>query len=161
MVSWGPACMDAAVQSTRCCCVGGLRSKSGFSRAPHHYKLALWAKSCSFFLRISELEWLSVHQISASQLLVVQVWMQRAASGLHGTSAPAAVLLPPNEGLSARSHPVRLWGGCSHWRVRWHLGFILSCLPKAMVRWAREGLSRSILRSLFIPELEVYVLCAY
>lgn len=40
-VSWGPACVDAVVQSAHCCCVGGLRRKRGFSHAPHHYKLAL------------------------------------------------------------------------------------------------------------------------
>lgn len=121
-------------------------------------QLALGAKSCSFSLRISRFEWLQ-HIRSVLPSCHVQVWMQCSASGLHGTSA--AVLFPPEERFSARTLPVHMWGGCSHWRARWHLGFMLACLPKAMVCWAWEGLSRSILRSLFIPELEVYVLCAY
>lgn len=65
------------------------------------------------------------------------------------------------EAFSTRRHPTWMWGGCFCWRAKWDLGFMLGCLPEAMVFWAWEGLSRSILRSLFIPEREVYVLCAY
>lgn len=110
--------------------------------------------------------------LCACQCCAVWVWMQLPCSrcvaaeqercyltALCGISLPA--VLPPNKGLSTRRHPVHMWDGCFHLKVMWYLGFMLVCLPKAMVHWAQEGLSRNVLRSLFITEWEVYVLCAY
>lgn len=104
VVSWGPACVGAAVQSAHCCCVGGLRSKSDFSAGP-----------------LTQIPQLFPGNQRAGAVICTSdqcfpaaggsMWMQCAASGLHGTCAPAAELLPPSEGFSARSLPVRMWGG--------------------------------------------------